>query len=85
MSAQGPAKALRARLVSDGLEVVIEGVYAADGLPVTFLTPPVWKRAIGTPPGKDVQRTPRDRKQFAAGLDKPACSLASKTTDGPTP
>jgi hypothetical protein len=32
---------------------VIEGVCAAAGLPVTFLTPPVWKRAIGIPPGKD--------------------------------
>ena len=32
---------------------VIEGVRAAAGLPVTFLTPPVWKRAIGIPPGKD--------------------------------
>jgi crossover junction endodeoxyribonuclease RuvC len=32
---------------------VIEGVTAALGLPVTFLTPPVWKRAIGITPGKD--------------------------------
>ena len=32
---------------------VIEGVCAAAGLPVAFLTPPVWKRAIGIPPGKD--------------------------------
>jgi crossover junction endodeoxyribonuclease RuvC len=32
---------------------VIEGVCAAAGLPVTFLTPPVWKRAVGIPPGKD--------------------------------
>jgi crossover junction endodeoxyribonuclease RuvC len=30
---------------------VIEGVCAAAGLPVAFLTPPVWKRAIGIPPG----------------------------------
>lgn len=32
---------------------VIEGVCAAAGLPVVFLTPPVWKRAVGIPPGKD--------------------------------
>ena len=32
---------------------VVEGVCAAAGLSVTFLTPPVWKRAIGIPPGKD--------------------------------
>jgi hypothetical protein len=32
---------------------VIEGVCAAHGLPVAFLTPPVWKRAVGIPPGKD--------------------------------
>ncbi len=31
---------------------VIEGVCAAAGLPVVFLTPPVWKRAVGIPPGK---------------------------------
>jgi crossover junction endodeoxyribonuclease RuvC len=32
---------------------VIEGVCAAGGLPVSFITPPVWKRAVGIPPGKD--------------------------------
>jgi hypothetical protein len=32
---------------------VIEGVCAAVGLPVAFITPPAWKRAIGIPPGKD--------------------------------
>ena len=32
---------------------VIEGVCAAHGLPVAFLTPPVWRRAVGIPPGKD--------------------------------
>lgn len=31
---------------------VIEGVLAAVGLPVAFLTPPVWKRIVGIPPGK---------------------------------
>jgi crossover junction endodeoxyribonuclease RuvC len=32
---------------------VVEGVLGACGVPVTFLTPPVWKRAVGIPPGKD--------------------------------
>ena len=32
---------------------VVEGVLAAAGLPVAFLTPQVWKRVIGIPPGKD--------------------------------
>lgn len=32
---------------------VIEGVCAAAGLPVSFITSPVWKRAVGIPPGKD--------------------------------
>jgi hypothetical protein len=32
---------------------VIEGVLAAAGLPITFLTPPAWKRAVGIAAGKD--------------------------------
>lgn len=39
---------------------LIEGVLAAYGLPVTFLTPATWKRAAGVPPGaenKDLART----------------------------
>lgn len=32
---------------------VIEGVCAAIELPVAFLTPCAWKRAVGIPPGKD--------------------------------
>lgn len=32
---------------------VIEGVAAALGLPIAFLTPPTWKRVVGIPPGKD--------------------------------
>jgi crossover junction endodeoxyribonuclease RuvC len=32
---------------------VIEGVCAALGLPIWFLTPPAWKRAVGLPPGRD--------------------------------
>jgi crossover junction endodeoxyribonuclease RuvC len=32
---------------------VVEGVLGACGVPVAFLTPPVWKRAVGIPSGKD--------------------------------
>jgi hypothetical protein len=31
---------------------VLEGVLAACGVPVAFLTPPVWKRLVGIGPGK---------------------------------
>jgi crossover junction endodeoxyribonuclease RuvC len=31
---------------------IVEGVLAAAGVPVTFLTPPTWKRLVGIPPGK---------------------------------
>jgi crossover junction endodeoxyribonuclease RuvC len=58
---------------------VIEGVCAAAGLPVTFLTPPVWKRAIGITPGKDgakvaarseaIRRWPRQAGLFARVKD----------------
>jgi crossover junction endodeoxyribonuclease RuvC len=39
---------------------VIEGIAGAYDLPIIFLTPPVWKRHAGVPPGKenkDVART----------------------------
>ena len=32
---------------------VVEGVMAALGLPVAFLTPPNWKRLVGIPAGKE--------------------------------
>lgn len=32
---------------------VIEGVLGAHGVPTAFLTPPVWKRAVGIAPGRD--------------------------------
>lgn len=53
---------------------VIEGVLAAEGVPVDFLTPPTWKRAIGIPPGRDkkdaarseaIRRWPRMAERFA--------------------
>src|ERR1700722_516155 len=30
-----------------------EGILAAAGVPVTWLTPPMWKRIVGIPPGKE--------------------------------
>jgi crossover junction endodeoxyribonuclease RuvC len=36
---------------------VIEGVMAALGVPVTFLTPPAWKRLVGIAPGKVEAKT----------------------------
>jgi crossover junction endodeoxyribonuclease RuvC len=58
---------------------VIEGVLAALGVPVTFLTPPVWKRIIGIPPGKvgtkdmarseAIRRWPRYAASFALVKD----------------
>jgi crossover junction endodeoxyribonuclease RuvC len=54
---------------------VIEGALAVLGIPVTFLTPPVWKRIIGIPPGKvgtkdmarseAIRRWPRHAALFA--------------------
>ncbi|MGD0563491.1 MAG: hypothetical protein ABSA66_10395 [Roseiarcus sp.] len=32
---------------------VVEGVMTALGLPVTFLTPPTWKRLVGIAPGRN--------------------------------
>ena len=41
----------------------VQGVLAACGVPVAFLTPPVWKRAVGLPPGKEGAK---DRSRSAA-------------------
>ncbi|CAJ0854154.1 hypothetical protein AMST5_00712 [freshwater sediment metagenome] len=68
---------------------VIEGVCAAHSLPVAFLTPPVWKRAVGIPPGKDgakdaarseaIRRWPHKAELFARVKDDgraEACLIA---------
>jgi crossover junction endodeoxyribonuclease RuvC len=58
---------------------VIEGVCAAAGVPVAFITPSTWKRAIGIPPGKDgakdaarseaIRRWPGQAALFARAKD----------------
>ena len=45
---------------------VIEGVLAAAGVPITFITPPAWKRAIGlTLKSKDAARSEASNKALA--------------------
>lgn len=58
---------------------VVEGVAGAIGLPTRFLTPPVWKRAVGLAPGKDgakdaarsqaLRRWPAHAARFARAKD----------------
>jgi crossover junction endodeoxyribonuclease RuvC len=68
---------------------VIEGVLAAHGVPVTFLTPPAWKRAVAIPPGRDgakdiarsqaIRRWPSHAELFAKVKDDgraEACLIA---------
>ena len=38
---------------------VIEGVLGAQGVPTRFVTPQVWKRAVGIPAGKDMKDAAR--------------------------
>ena len=57
----------------------IEGVLGSAGVPVRFITPQVWKRTIGIPPGKDgakdaarseaIRRWPAQASLFARKLD----------------
>ncbi len=58
---------------------VVEGVLAACGLPIAFLAPSTWKRAVGIPPGKDgakdaarseaIRRWPGHAEMFARVKD----------------
>jgi crossover junction endodeoxyribonuclease RuvC len=38
---------------------IIAGVLAAAAIPVLYVTPPVWKRAVGVPPGKEMKDASR--------------------------
>jgi hypothetical protein len=59
-SVRGPQMALCRPSPSGGAKV-LEGVLAASGVPVAFLTPPVWKRAHTIPPGRDQKGLARSR------------------------
>lgn len=58
---------------------VVEGVLGACGVPAALITPPVWKRAVGIPPGRDgakdaarseaIRRWPSHASQFARVRD----------------
>jgi hypothetical protein len=71
---------------------VVEGVLGACGVPVTFLTPPAWKRAVGIPPGKDgakdaarseaIRRWPSQAGLFARVKDDGRAEAALIATAG---
>ncbi|WP_363347144.1 hypothetical protein [Methylocystis echinoides] len=71
---------------------VIEGVCAAVGLPVAFLTPSAWKREVGIPPGKDgakdaarseaIRRWPSKAEFFARVKDDGRAEAALIATAG---
>lgn len=57
---------------------IIEGIAGAFDLKITWVTPPVWKRFAGVPPGKDlkdvartkaIERWPRQSDWFARKCD----------------
>lgn len=60
---------------------VIEGVLAAAGVPVQFLTPPAWKRAVGLPPGKEGSKD-RSRAEAIRRWPAKAGLFALKKSDG---
>lgn len=60
---------------------VVEGVLGAHGLPVRFLTPPVWKRAVGLPAGKDGAKDAA-RSEAIRRWPALASSFAAKGSDG---
>lgn len=59
---------------------VLEGVLAASGVPVAFLTPSVWKRAHSIPPGRDQKDLARSRA--IARWPGKAALFALKNSDG---
>ena len=70
MSLRAPGKALQALLRLAGARGVIEGVLAAAGIPIQFITPASWKRGVGlTLASKDAARSEAIRRWPAsAGL-----------------
>ena len=61
---------------------VIEGVCAAAGLPVAFLTPPFGSARSAFRRARMVRRTRPARKPSDDGRARPNCSRASKTMGG---
>ena len=63
---RGPEKALQGLSRLAAAEGIIEGACAALGLPIRFVTPPSWRRAVGIPPGnggaKDAARSEAIRR-----------------------
>jgi crossover junction endodeoxyribonuclease RuvC len=59
---------------------VLEGVLAASGVPVAFLTPAVWKRLHSIPPGRDQKDLARSRA--IARWPGKAALFALKKSDG---
>jgi crossover junction endodeoxyribonuclease RuvC len=60
---------------------VVEGVMAALGVPVAFLTPPTWKRLVGIAPGKDEAKT-RARSEAIRRWPAKAALFARVKDDG---
>jgi crossover junction endodeoxyribonuclease RuvC len=52
---------------------VVEGVLAAAGLPVAFLTPSSWKHAVGIAPGKDGAKDAARSEAIRRWPDKAGC------------
>lgn len=69
---------------------VVEGVLAPFGVPIAWLTPPTWKRAVGVPPGeaKDkarseaIRRWPAKAELFARVKDDGRAEAALIATAG---
>jgi crossover junction endodeoxyribonuclease RuvC len=60
---------------------VVLGVLAAQGVPVAFLTPPAWKRAVGLPPGKEGAKD-RSRSEAIRRWPGKAALFARAKDDG---
>ncbi len=65
---------------------VVEGVFAALSVPVTFITAPSWKRLIGKRPGATARKTRRAaRWRSGDGRTRPRSSPASRMMAAPRP
>jgi crossover junction endodeoxyribonuclease RuvC len=60
---------------------IVEGVLAAEGVPVTWITPTAWKRIVGIPPGQDGAKD-RARSEAIRRWPDKAAWFALKKWDG---